>query len=64
MANITQINTWQMYAKDGRAVFITYDYENAPLGVLERSGPYSPGFETNLDVMVWDRTQPHARICD
>ena len=38
MAAITHINTWQMYAKDGRAVFITYDYENAPLGVVENSG--------------------------
>src|SRR5215467_896474 len=60
MANITQINTWQMYAKDGRAVLITYDYEEAPLGVLELSGPYSPGFDTNLEVYWY--TIPNSSI--
>jgi hypothetical protein len=32
MQNITKINTWQMISKDGRLVWITYDYDYAPLG--------------------------------
>jgi uncharacterized protein YjbI with pentapeptide repeats len=55
MANITHINTWQMYDKDGRAVFITYDYENAPLGVLQSSGNQPSDWDYNLEVysVVW-----------
>src|SRR5215469_10399418 len=48
----TKINTWQMVSKDGRLVWITYDYDHAPLGVTEK--PFSPPnagtSDTNLDV--------------
>src|SRR5262245_63699661 len=60
MANLTKINTWQLFSADGRAVLITYDYEEAPLGVLELSGPYSPGFDTNLEVYWF--TIPNSSI--
>jgi len=60
MANLTKINTWQLFSADGRAVLITYDYEEAPLGVLELSGPYSPGFDTNLEVYWY--TIPNSSI--
>ena len=55
MANITHINTWEMYAQDGRAVFITYDYENAPLGVLKVPGVQPSTWDYNLEVysVVW-----------
>ena len=50
MAAPTHINTWQMYAKDGRAVFIIYDYENAPLGVTKLPGNQPSDLGYNLDV--------------
>jgi hypothetical protein len=65
MPNIAKINTWQMISEDQRLVWITYDYDHALLGVTELpSKPNEGTWDTNLDVMVWDRTQPHARICD
>ena len=60
MAAPTRINTWQMYAKDGRAVFITYDYENAPLGVVENF------LATNLRTRIRTSTyimRPHSSPC-
>ena len=54
MAAPTHINTWQMYAKGGRAVFITYDYDYAPLGVLEDPGNQPSTSDYNLEVYsVW-----------
>ena len=47
----TKINTWQMVSKDGRLVWITYDYDHAPLGVTELpSKPNEGTWDTNLDV--------------
>ena len=54
MAAPTHINTWQMYAKDGRAVFITYDYENAPLGVVENF--WQPTFDLGYNLEVYSVT--------
>lgn len=55
MANITHINTWMLYSKDGRAVFITYDYDYAPLGVVELPGKQPSNWDFNLEVysVVW-----------
>ena len=51
MPNITKINTREMISKNGRLVWITYDYDYAPLSVAEHPSPPNGGtLDTNLDV--------------